>query len=104
MYDEKKPTPPVSTGNNREGKGNSEYGTISAPRSGEDYYDLDHYCRTVSGQDFNYCTQKSGGDSMGHRGEEVGTSFTLTSVQIDGKPKPKISWVKLGGGHLPDQS
>jgi hypothetical protein len=81
-----------------------ELRSVSLPGFGEngDYpYD---YQRAVCGENFNHSTQESSGDSMGHRGEEVGTSFTLTSVQIDGKPKPKISWVKLGGGHLPDQS
>lgn len=58
----------------------------------------------VQGENSYHSAKEGSGDGMGHRGEEVGTSFTLTSVQIDGKPKPKISWVKLGGGHLPDKS
>ena len=104
MYDESKPAASIPKRHYRKSKVDSQHGSISAPRSGEDYYDLDHYCRTVSGQDLDYCSQKSGGDGMGYRDKKMGTSFTLTSIQIDGEPKPKISWIKLGGGHLPDQS
>ena len=90
----------VSTGTHQQGDTGQEHGAIPTAGTREDYYDLDHYQRTVRGEDADYSAKKSGGDSVGHGGKEVGTPFTITSIQIDGKPKPKISWVKFGGRHL----
>lgn len=70
---------------------------------GQNDNNADHHCGTISRQDADHRAQESSGDSVGRGGQEVGTPFTITSIQIDGKPKPKISWVKRGGGHLPDQ-
>jgi hypothetical protein len=99
----KKSTSSVSISNNREGQNNSEHGASTLPGFGEDRDNAYHHCGADARQDADHRTQESSGDSVGCGGQEVGTSFTITSIQIDGKPKPKISWVKRGGGHLPDK-
>jgi hypothetical protein len=90
----KKPTPPVSTGNNREGEVSSEHGLVSASRSGEDYYDLDHYCRTVRGDDADYRTQTRGGDGVGYGNEKVGTPQRLKDSKDTGDTDAKVERFK----------
>lgn len=69
----KNSTTPVSEGSDREGEIYPELGSFPAPGTRENHYDLDHYQRTISGDDSDYCAQKSGGDSMGYRDKKVGT-------------------------------
>jgi len=93
---------PVSTGSYL---GSEIYPELGAPITtgfGQDDNNLNHHSGTIQGQDLDHRPQTDSGDSLGHGGQEMGTPVTLESIQIDGKPKPKISWVKLGGGHLPD--
>ena len=93
-------TTPVPAGDNRESEVSTKHGTIPAAGSREDHYDLDHYCRTVQGEDSDYRTQTRGGDSVGHGGKEVGTPQASQSQQNHGNTKPKISSIKFGGRHL----
>ena len=95
---------PVSTGSDPQGEVYLELGTISAAGTREDYYDLDHYQRTVRGEDSDYRTQKSGGDSVGHGGKEVGTSLASFSFQNYGISCPAVEEFINRGGHLPDKS
>lgn len=95
---------PVPAGNYREGEIYPELGTFSSTGFGEDHYDLDHYCRTVSGEDLDYCTQKSGGDGVGYRDKKVGTFVTSYDIQNHGEPSPADGKFIAAGGHLPDQS
>jgi len=95
---------PLPDEDNWESEMHPQHRTISTTGTGKNSDNADHHSGAVYWENSSDCTQAGSGDSMGHGGSEVGTSFTLTSVQIDGEPKPKISWVKLGGGHLPDQS
>ena len=104
LYAKDNATPPVPKRTNLKSRIHSQFGLISPSRLGENRDYAHDYLAAVQGENSYHSAKEGSGDSMGHRGEEVGTSFTLTSVQIDGKPKPKISWVKLGGGHLPDKS
>jgi hypothetical protein len=73
-----------------EGEIYPELGAISSAGTREDSYDLDHYQRTVSGQDSDYRTQTRGGDSVGHRGAEVGTPQAPQSEQNNGISYGKI--------------
>jgi len=67
------PVASVPKRNNRESKVDPQLGFVFTTGTREDYYDLDHYQRTVRGEDSDYRTQKSGGDSVGHGGKEVGS-------------------------------
>jgi hypothetical protein len=95
---------PVPTGDHPEGDFNTKYGALFTAGFGQDHHYSYYHSGAVQGQDIDHRAQESSGDSVGHGSQEVGTSFTITSIQIDGEPKPKISWIKLGGGHLPDKS
>ena len=64
--------------------------TLPATGTREDSYDLDHYCRTVRGDDADYRTKTRGGDSVGHRSKEVGTSQAPQSEQDNGVAYGKI--------------
>ena len=95
-----RPATPVSEGTNNQSEHDAKRRALLAARLGEDRNHPDDYSGTIQGQDLDHSTQASSGDSVGHGGKEVGTPFTITSIQIDGKPKPKVSWVKFGGRHL----
>ena len=60
-------TTPLSDGTNQQSEVYPELGPFSSAGTREDYYDLDHYQRTVSGEDSDYRAQTRGGDSLGHR-------------------------------------
>jgi len=92
----------LPTGTNSQSNPSEEHGFVPTTGTREDSYDLDHYCRTVSGQDFDYCTQKSGGDGMGYRDKKVGTFVTSYNIQNHGEPNSEAIRLKLGGGYLPD--
>ena len=68
--------------------------TLPATGTGEDSYDLDHYCRTVRGDDADYRTKTRGGDSVGHRGKEVATPTQLESEQDTWQLNPTYGWIE----------
>jgi len=103
MYVKKKSTTPISTGSDQQGKVYPELGTIPAAGSREDHYDLDHYCRTVQGEDSDYRTQTRGGDSMGRGGQEVGTFVTSYDIQNNGLPCAEVILAEQRGRHIPDK-
>jgi hypothetical protein len=88
------PTTSVPTGHHSQSEIYPELGSFSAAGTREDYYDLDHYQRTISGQDSDYRTQTRGGDSVGQRGQEVGAPQTLESFQDDWQLHPAYGWIK----------
>ena len=96
-----KPTP-VPTGTDQQGQDESQPGTIPAPGTGEDYYDLDHYQRTVRGEDADYRTQTRGGDGVGYGVQKVGASEVFTRVEDNGQPDAEIIRLDFGGRHIPD--
>jgi hypothetical protein len=98
-----KSTTPIPAGHNSQSEEHTKHGAVSATGLGEDDDYSHHHCGADARQDVDHSAQASSGDSVGYGGEEVGTSFTITSIQIDGKSKPKISRIKLGGGHLSDK-
>ena len=93
---------PVSTGSDPQGEVYLELGTISAAGTREDYYDLDHYQRTVRGEDSDYRTQTRGGDSVGARDKEMEPLIVAQSIEATWPREPEIIWVKDRGGHIPD--
>jgi hypothetical protein len=98
----KNTTTSIPTGTNNQSTIGAEFRTVFASWPRQNYDHTYNHSRTVHWQNANHSTQASSGDGVGRGGEEVETPFTLTSIQIDGKPKPEISWIKLGGGHIPD--
>jgi hypothetical protein len=99
----KKSTTPVPTGTNQQSQDESQPGTIPAAGTGEDHHDLDHYQRTVRGEDADYRTQTRGGDGVGYGVQKVGTSEVFTRVEDNGQPDAEIIRLDFGSGHLPDK-
>jgi hypothetical protein len=85
---------PVPTGDHRESEIYPELGTFSAAGTWEDYYDLDHYQRTVRGEDVDYCTKTRGGDGVGYGSTEVGAPQAPESEQDDWQLHPAYGWIK----------
>jgi hypothetical protein len=85
---------PVPTGDHRESEIYPELGTFSATWTREDYYDLDHYQRTVRGEDADYRTKTRGGDGVGYGSAEVGTPQAPESEQDDWQLHPAYGWIK----------
>jgi hypothetical protein len=85
---------PVPTGNHREGEIYPELGTFSATGSREDYYDLDHYQRTVRGEDADYRAKTRGGDGVGYGSTEVATPKPPEGEQNDWELHPAYGWIK----------
>ena len=92
----------LSTGDHQQGEVYPERGSFSAAGTREDYYDLDHYQRTVRGEDSDYRTQTRGGDSMGSGSAQVGTFVTSYDIQNNGLPCAEVILAEQRGGHLPD--
>jgi hypothetical protein len=84
----------VPTGDHRESEIYPELGTFSASGTWEDYYDLDHYQRTVRGEDADYRTQTRGGDGVGYGSTEVGAPQAPESEQDDWQLHPAYGWIK----------
>ena len=94
MYDESKPVAPVPEGHHRESEIYPELGPFSAAGTWEDYYDLDHYQRTISGEDADYRTQTRGGNSVGSGSAEMGAFETLTSIEDNWELHPTYGWIE----------
>jgi hypothetical protein len=93
---------PVSTGDNREVEIYPELGAFSATGTGEDYYDLDHYQRTIRGEDADYRTKTRGGDGVGYGSTEVGAPIPVTCCKGDGERCPAAGCIGPRCGHIPD--
>jgi len=91
---QEKPVAPVPEGHSGEGEVYPELGLISAAGTWEDHYDLDHYQRTVRGQDSDYCTQTRGGDSVGCGSKEVGAPAATEGEQDNGQPDAAYHWIE----------
>lgn len=70
---QKKSVTPVSTGSCIEGAVGAELGSVSAPWTWEDSNDANDYRGAVQGENSYRSAKEGGGDSVGHRGAEVGT-------------------------------
>ena len=92
----------VSTGTHHQGDTGQEHGAIPTAGTREDYYDLDHYQRTVRGEDADYSAKKSGGDSMGCRGEKMATLVALERIESNGEPDTETVRLDFKGRYLLD--
>ena len=84
----------IPTRTYKQGKRNSELGIVPTAGTREDHYDLDHYQRTVSGEDSDYRTQTRGGDSLGHGGKEMGTPQASEGKQNNGQSQLAFIWIE----------
>ena len=96
-------TTPVPTGDHRESEIHPELGAFSATWTGEDHYDLDHYQRTIRGEDADYRAQTRGGDGVGYGITKVGTPEVFTRIENNGEPDAEIVRLDFGSGHLFDK-
>jgi hypothetical protein len=78
--------------------------TIFATGTRQDSYDLDHYQRTVRGEDLDYCAKKSGGDGMGYRDKKVGTPAPAQSLEDYGLTKEQTRRIIEDLRHLSNKS
>lgn len=90
----------ISTGHNIQGELYPELGPIPAAGTREDGYDLDHYQRTIRGEDADYRAQTRGGDGVGYGGEKVATSTQAQGSQDHGDTGTKAIGFEFGGRHL----
>ena len=86
------PLTPISDEDNWEGEIHPQHGSVSTTGSRQDSYDLDHYQRTVRGEDADYWAQTRGGDGVGHGSEEVGTSKVLEGFKNYWNAVTKVGW------------
>lgn len=99
----KKTITPVPTGINRQSTEDPATGVISAAGTREDSYDFDHYLRTVSGEDSDYCTQTRGGDSLGYGSQKVGTFVAPSRIENNGESESTVVWIADRSGRIPDK-
>jgi hypothetical protein len=90
----KNTTPPVPAGDYQQGEIYPELGSFSATGTWEDYYDAHHYCGANARKNADHSTQASSGDSVGCRGEEVGTPQAPESEQDTWELNPAYGWIK----------
>jgi hypothetical protein len=90
----KKTITPLPTGIDNQGVDNTTTGLVSTAGTREDSYDLDHYRRTVSGEDSDYRTQTRGGDSVGYGGQQVGTPQAPEGEQDNWQLHPTYGWIE----------
>jgi len=95
-------TASLPTGNHQQGQDKSQLGTIPAAGTREDYYDLDHYQRTVRGEDADYRAQTRGGDGVGYGVQKVATSEPFTRIENNGQPDAEIVRLEFGRRDLFD--
>ena len=98
----KKPATPVPAGHYSKSKEHTKHGTVPAAGTREDGYDLDHYQRTISGEDSDYRTQTRGGDSVAHRNRKVEPSREFKIREDDGDSVPEVGGTEFTGGRVFD--
>jgi hypothetical protein len=87
-------TTPVSAGDYIQGAVGAELGSVSTPWTWEDNDRTDNHSRTIQGQDIDHRTQAGSGDSVGRRGEEVGTPMYPEGFQDPWELNPAYGWIK----------
>jgi hypothetical protein len=100
---QKKSTAPVPTGTYIAGAVGAELGSVSTPWTWEDSDDANDYCGAVQGQDADHRAQASSGDSVGHGGQEMGTSQTLDNSQMYGDTSSALTSTLQFNRHINNQ-
>jgi hypothetical protein len=94
LYAKENTPPPVPKRTNLKSRIHAQYGLISPTRLGENSDHAHDYCRTDAGKDVDSSAQKSGRDSLGYRGSEVGASETPQSQQDNWYLNPAYGWIE----------
>lgn len=89
-----KSTTPVSARDHREGEDHTLDGFVLATGFRQDDNDSHHHCGTIHWEDVNHRPETSSGDSVGHGGQEVGTSITLESLENYGLSGTAARWTQ----------
>jgi hypothetical protein len=97
-----KSAPSIPAGHYSKSEEHIKHGTVPAAGTREDGYDLDHYQRTISGEDSDYRTQTRGGDSVAHRNRKVEPSRELKSREDNGDSVPEVGSTEFTGGRVFD--
>lgn len=94
---------PVSDEDNWDGELHPQHRIVSTPGTWQNGNNPDNNQGTVQRKDADSSTQASSGDSMGHRGSEVGTSIPVTCCKGDGERCPAAGCIGPRCGYLPDK-
>ena len=86
------PAAPVSTGDHIPSAVSAKHGTVSATGIGQDNDHPHHHCGADARQDTDHRAQTGSGDSVGHRGKEVGALSTPKSQQNNGNAPSPVIW------------
>jgi hypothetical protein len=97
-----KSTASLPAGHYSKSEEHTKHGALLTAGTREDHYDLDHYQRTVSGEDSDYRTQTRGGDSVAHRNKKVEPLEGFTRLKDNGEPDAEIVRLDFGRRHLSD--
>ena len=83
-YVDQSDAPQLPEGNYKNGRVYTQFGIVSAPRTGEDSDDAHHHCGADARKDADCGAETSGGDGVGHRGEEVGALDVFDYIESSG--------------------
>jgi hypothetical protein len=75
-------------------------GVVFTTGLGQDDNHTDDHSRAVQRQDADHSPQTSGGDSVGQRSEEVGTSEAFTRIEDHGDTRAEVVRLDFGSRHL----
>lgn len=103
LYAKPNSTPPLPKRTNLKGIDNSQSGTVSTTRAWEDHNNSHHHCGADARKDADHSTQKSGGDSVGHRGEKMATLVALARLENNGGPDAETVRLEYRGRYLFDK-
>ena len=84
----------VPTELNYQGELYPELGPFSSSGTWEDSDDAHHHCGTISREDLDHRPQESGGDGVGHGGQEVGAPKPPEGLEDDWQLHPAYGWIK----------
>lgn len=88
---------------NRASKDDRQLGFVFTTGPGKDSDDANDYRGAVQGQDADHRAQASSGDSVGHGGQEMGTSQTLDNSQMYGDTSSALTSTLQFNRHINNQ-
>ena len=90
LYAKKNAAPPLPKRTNLKSRIYTQHGLVSPARPGQDFNHADYHIGAVSRQDVDHSAKEGSGNSVGHRGKEVGSSQAPQSEQDNGVTYGKI--------------
>ena len=98
----KRSTTSLPTGSNITSEADFKRRAVFATRLGEDRNYPDNHSGAIPGQDADYSTQESSGDSVGHGVQEMEALIIAQSIEATWPSEPKVIFIRDRSGHLPD--